>query len=246
MPSAQAGISRPGKAALRRGACAAARLALAGRAPARRPPRFRARTSIEQVFDFGGGRVRIAAILERRRVDVDVERRAAQRAVGRQHAHARIADDSRDSLFQRRASTAQRPRRRHARRPGASRWRHADSIGSPRRAATFPASFGLGQPIGRHQSIECSDVIGDHGGRAVRAAVSDSSRTAFMSDSTASCPFLPSVTLQTMDSSAAPIAPMMAAALPPPGVGAAARQFIQKCFYRALSYHVPTIPLAMP
>ena len=32
-------------------------------------------------------------------------------------------------------------------------------------------------------------------------------------------PFLPMDTLQTMDTSAAPMAPMMAAALPPPGVG---------------------------
>src|SRR5260370_33940280 len=51
-------------------------------------------------------------------------------------------------------------------------------------------------------------------------SISDSERTASISAAACSCPFFPRVTLQTMETSAAPIAPMIAAALPPPGVGA--------------------------
>src|ERR1700688_1341081 len=56
--------------------------------------------------------------------------------------------------------------------------------------------------------------------RRVRS-ISDSARTASISAAACSCPFFPRVTLQTMETSAAPMAPMIAAALPPPGVGAA-------------------------
>src|SRR5260370_21077360 len=52
-------------------------------------------------------------------------------------------------------------------------------------------------------------------------SISDSARTASISAAACSCPFFPMVTLQTMETSAAPMAPMIAAALPPPGVGAA-------------------------
>src|SRR6267154_534317 len=52
-------------------------------------------------------------------------------------------------------------------------------------------------------------------------SISDSARTANISAAACSCPFFPRVTLQTMETSAAPMAPMIAAALPPPGVGAA-------------------------
>src|SRR6266403_2540911 len=52
-------------------------------------------------------------------------------------------------------------------------------------------------------------------------SVSDSARTASSSATACSWPFFPMVTLQTMETSAAPMAPMIAAALPPPGVGAA-------------------------
>src|SRR5258705_9571630 len=52
-------------------------------------------------------------------------------------------------------------------------------------------------------------------------SVSDSARTASISAAACSWPFFPMVTLQTMETSAAPMAPMIAAALPPPGVGAA-------------------------
>src|ERR1700724_703569 len=52
-------------------------------------------------------------------------------------------------------------------------------------------------------------------------SISDSARTASISAAACSCPFFPRVTLQTMETSAAPMAPMIAAALPPPGVGAA-------------------------
>src|SRR5260221_9115131 len=52
-------------------------------------------------------------------------------------------------------------------------------------------------------------------------SVSVSARTASISAAARSCPFFPRVTLQTMETSAAPMAPMIAAALPPPGVGAA-------------------------
>ena len=48
------------------------------------------------------------------------------------------------------------------------------------------------------------------------------------SGSAASQPFLPKVTLHTMDTSAAPIAPMIAAALPPPGVGSPLARLLQK------------------
>ena len=54
-----------------------------------------------------------------------------------------------------------------------------------------------------------------------------------------------------METSAAPMAPMMAAALPPPGVGVAAGQFIQKLFDELsdqfrVNHVQPTIALAMP
>src|SRR5258708_22890873 len=52
-------------------------------------------------------------------------------------------------------------------------------------------------------------------------STSDSARTARISAAACSCPFFPRVTLQTMETRAAPMAPMIAAALPPPGVGAA-------------------------
>src|ERR1700744_3222649 len=48
---------------------------------------------------------------------------------------------------------------------------------------------------------------------------SDLTRRLLSSGSAASYPFLPKDTLHTMETSAAPMAPMMAAALPPPGVG---------------------------
>ncbi len=45
------------------------------------------------------------------------------------------------------------------------------------------------------------------------------------------------VTLQTMETSAAPMAPMMAAALPPPGVGLPLGKIVEKFFNGALSDH---------
>jgi hypothetical protein len=60
-----------------------------------------ASATIQQLFYFGHRGRRVSTILERRRIDIDVERRAAQRAVGRQHSHTGVADDPCKAFFSR-------------------------------------------------------------------------------------------------------------------------------------------------